>query len=152
MIPRGAGWLPRVLCGMLALAPGAAAHDLAIRTELAPPAVVARALYGESEPAAFVKVTIHGPGAAAKVHQTGHADAQGFFCFRPAGPGEWRITVDDEMGHVQQATVKVPEPFLPAVTPPVVETGPSRLTRAAAGLSLLVGLAGFWYGYRARRA
>jgi hypothetical protein len=136
----------------LALGPGAAAHDLAVRATLAPPAVVAQALYGASEPVAFAKVTIHAPGAARDVYQTGNADAQGYFCFRPAGPGEWRITMDDEMGHVEQASVTVPRPFVSSAAPPVAGTGPSRLERAALGLSLLIGLSGFWYGFRARRS
>jgi hypothetical protein len=127
------------------------AHDLAVQTTLAPPAVVARALYGASEPAAFAKVTIHAPGATSGVYQSGNADAQGYFCFRPSASGDWRITVDDEMGHVQQATVRVPEPFTASVPPPAA-TSASRLERAALGLALMIGLAGFWYGFRARRA
>ncbi|HNY42225.1 MAG TPA: hypothetical protein PKJ41_17610 [Bryobacteraceae bacterium] len=127
------------------------AHDLAIQTTLAPPAVVARALYGASEPVAFAKVTIHAPGAISSVYQSGNADAQGYFCFRPSSPGDWRITADDELGHVQQATIHIPGPFTATAQPPAAASS-SRLERAALGLALIVGLAGFWYGFRARRA
>jgi hypothetical protein len=136
---------------VLACATPLAAHDLAIQTTLAPPSVVTRALYGGSEPIAFAKVTVHPPGAAGVVYQSGNADAQGYFCFRPSGSGEWRITVDDEMGHVEQASVIIPNPFAAAATPAAAPTA-SRIERAALGIALLIGLSGFWYGFRARRA
>ncbi len=126
------------------------AHDLSIQISLAPPAVVARAVYGAGEPVAFGKVLVYAPGGSETVHQSGNADAQGYFCFRPAGPGDWRITVDDEMGHRQQSVVHIPEPFdgSPAGTS---ASGGTRLERTALGLALIIGLSGFWYGFRARR-
>lgn len=127
-----------------------AAHDLVIQTTLAPPAVVARALYGKAEPVAFAKVTVSAPGSDA-VYQSGNADAQGYFCFRPSSPGEWRISVDDEMGHVQRSAVLIPEPF--ALSPAQPSKEPfSRLHRTVLGIALLIGLSGFWYGFRARRS
>ncbi len=126
------------------------AHDLSIQISLAPPAVVARAVYGAGEPVAFGKVLVYTPGALAKVHQSGNADEQGYFCFRPAGPGVWRIAVDDELGHRQESVVRIPEPFAGSPSPTSAH-GASRLERAALGLALIIGISGFWYGFRARR-
>lgn len=125
------------------------AHDLSIQVSLAPPAVVARAVYGAGEPVAFGKVLVYAPGAPAKVYQSGNADEQGYFCFRPAGPGDWRIAVDDEMGHRQESVVRIPEPFGGPPAPPSA-SGASRFERAALGLALIIGISGFLYGFRAR--
>lgn len=127
-----------------------AAHDLAIQTTLAPPTVVARALYGAAEPVAFAKVTVLAPGSET-AYQSGNADAQGYFCFRPSAPGDWLIIVDDELGHVQRSAVSIPEPFASVPVQPGPEPS-TRLQRTILGISLLFGVSGFWYGFRARRA
>jgi len=126
------------------------AHDLSIQVSLAPPAVVARAVYGGGGPVAFGRVLVFAPDPPAKVYQSGNADEQGYFCFRPAGPGDWRIEVDDEMGHRQESVIRIPEPFggPPAPAP---ANGASRFERAALGLALIIGISGFWYGFRARK-
>lgn len=126
------------------------AHDLSIQVSLAPPAVVARAVYGAGEPVAFGKVLVYAPGAPVRVYQSGNADEQGYFCFRPAGTGDWRIAVDDEMGHRQESVVRIPEPFGGPPAPPSA-SGASRFERAALGLALIIGISGFWYGFRARK-
>lgn len=130
---------------------GAKAHDLALKTELAPPAVLIRAVYGGDQPVSFVKVTVYSPATPDKPHQAGFTDSLGYFAFRPSSPGAWRIEVDDEMGHRQEASVHIPDPFTSATPAPVPST-PSRFERALLGIGLLVGVSGFLYGFRARRA
>ncbi len=144
--PRGAAWT----LFLLALSCPVLAHDLSIQISLAPPAVVTRAVYGAGEPVVFGKVLVYAPGAPAKVYQSGNADEQGYFCFRPAGPGNWRVAVDDELGHRQESVVRIPEPFAGS-TSQASASGASRLERAALGLALIIGISGFWYGFRARR-
>jgi nickel transport protein len=129
----------------------AQAHDLSLQTELTPPAAIVRALYGAGEPVAFVKVTIYSPASPAKPHQTGFTDAQGYFAFRPASPGAWRVEVDDEMGHRVETTIRIPDPFTPA-SPAPPPSAPSRFERALLGIALIIGISGFLYGLRARRA
>lgn len=125
------------------------AHDLSLQTTLAAPAVVTRAVYGESEPATFIKIEIFSPQTPGEAYQTGATDRGGYFCFRPDQPGAWRVVADDELGHRQQTTIDIPDPFqassaaAPAATP--------RWERALLGVALLVGLTGIWYGARARR-
>ena len=97
--------------GLLAAAPVALAHDLDVRTQLAAPAVIARASYAGTEPAAFAKVLVYSPASAQTPYQSGNADKHGTFSFVPDTAGRWRISVDDEMGHVSNATVEVPRQF-----------------------------------------
>jgi nickel transport protein len=140
------GLIPLLLCAL-----AVQAHDISIETELAPPAAIVRALYGGSEPAAFVKVAVFSPASPAQPHQTGFTDAQGYFAFRPAGPGEWRVEIDDETGHRVETAVRIPDPFTSAAPPPA-PASPSRFERALLGIGLIVGVSGFLYGLRARRA
>lgn len=127
------------------------AHDISIQTELAPPAAIVRALYGGSEPAAFLKVTVFSSASPAQPHQTGFTDAQGYFAFRPAAPGDWRVEIDDEVGHRVETAVRIPDPFTSAAPPPA-PAGPSRFERVLLGIALIVGVSGFLYGFRVRRA
>lgn len=138
--------LPSLLCAL-----AGQAHDISLQTELAPPAAIVRALYGASEPAAFVKVTVFSPAAPAQPHQTGCTDAQGYFAFRPAAPGDWRVEIDDEVGHRVETAVRIPDPFTSAAPPPA-PASTSRFERALLGIGLIVGVSGFLYGIRARRA
>jgi nickel transport protein len=137
--------LPLLLCRT------AQAHDLSLQVQLVPPATVVRAVYGAGEPLAFAKFSVYSPAASGQVHQTGFTDALGYFAFRPAGPGDWRVEVDDELGHRQAASIRIPDPFTAAAPAPAPARS-SRLERALLGLSVLAALGGFWYGFRARRA
>ena len=127
------------------------AHDLSLQIELVPPVVMVRAVYGGGEPVAYSRVYISSSAEPDKMHQTGLTDALGYFAFRPASPGAWLIAVDDEMGHRQETTIQVPDPFTAASSAPA-PAAPSRFERALLGIGLIVGVSGFLYGLRARRA
>lgn len=127
------------------------AHDLSLQTELAPPVVLIRALYGGDQPVAHSRVYVASPTEPDKMHQTGLTDALGYFAFRPASSGAWIIAVDDEMGHRQETTIQVPDPFTAASSAPA-PAGPSRFDRALLGIALIIGISGLCYGFRARRA
>jgi hypothetical protein len=163
-----------------------AAHGISVVVERTGDAWLATARYDGGVPMGGADVVIHGPGAAS-VYQEGRTDPAGRFLFIPSGPGEWRVRVDDGMGHRRtvRAVVQAAESPLVGAEPAIsfvgggageeaatqgaatdgaaadgvlVEerwgmvggagsTGPWRL---ATGLSLMVGLTGFAYGYRAR--
>lgn len=125
------------------------AHGLEATATLTPPAVVVRARYGGSEPVAFVKVRVLAPQGSPVEYQNGLTDRNGQFSFVPDGPGAWRVLVDDEEGHRRELTVSVPSPFegSAASAPPA----PDRWLRVLTGLSLMVGLTGFLYGWKRRR-
>ncbi|MBK7926884.1 MAG: hypothetical protein IPJ98_05130 [Bryobacterales bacterium] len=140
-----------ILSCLLALAatfPGFA-HELEATAALTPPAVVVRARYGGSEPVAFVKVQVLAPQGSPVEYQNGLTDRNGQFSFVPDGPGAWRVLVDDEEGHRRELTVSVPSPFEGAAAN--AAPAPDRWMRVLTGLSLMVGLTGFLYGWKSRR-
>lgn len=124
-------------------------HELETTMTLAPPAVVIRAKYGGSDPVAFAKVQILSPGRSRSEYQNGLTDRKGQFSFVPDVPGAWLVVVDDEEGHRREITVEVSSSF--ALGAPTTTAAPERWMRVLTGLSLLVGLTGFLYGWKSRR-
>jgi len=133
----------------------ASAHELEVTTRLAAPAVIVKATYAGSEPVPFAKIQIYSPADPSKEHQSANLDQRGFFAFVPAQSGSWKVVVDDELGHKSTLQVTVPEAFDSSSNANSGNqglTGTARLERALLGISLLVGITGFWYGYKSRRA
>lgn len=133
------------------------AHDLQTKVEDRPPFVVISAAYEGTEPASFIAVTVLPPASAnikADAFQTGRTDFEGKFVFIPTTAGDWRVRLDDEMGHRVDLVAKVGSAGL-AQTPPVRPggEGEGRGTgeRFLIGLSVLFGAAGLLYGWLARR-
>lgn len=125
----------------------ALAHDLEIRPLLAPPAVLVTAAYAGTEPVPFAKVQIFSPADSAHEFQAGNTDKNGKFSFVPDRSGTWRVVIDDEIGHRQEASVQVPEGFASgAGTAAHGAAGASRIERAITGIAILLGLTGLWYG------
>lgn len=141
-------------------------HDLQTRIEWKPPFVILNASFEGQEPASFLSVTVHAPASAAikaDAFQTGRTDFHGRFVFQPSAPGDWRLVIDDEMGHRVEQVAAVPTldaaasaPHLPAnaaAAPDARSTpdGRSILDRLVIGLSILFGAAGLLYGWTARK-
>jgi nickel transport protein len=123
------------------------AHDLEVNARLAPPSVVVKSTYAGSEPVPFAKVQVFSP--AAVEFQNANTDKRGMFSFIPDSVGTWRVVIDDELGHRRETTVQVDS--LDSGAASASSTGASRLERALLGLSLLIGLTGFWYGFQSRK-
>ncbi|MBL8221236.1 MAG: hypothetical protein JNL62_18530 [Bryobacterales bacterium] len=128
----------------------AAAHDIEAVVQLAAPAVIVKAAYAGSQPVAFAKVQVFAPGSQTAEFQTGLTDKRGYFSFVPESSGEWRIVFDDEEGHRREVPVAVPDRFAQgsatAASAPV-----SRFERALAGIAMILGATGIWYGIKARK-
>jgi nickel transport protein len=139
---------------ILLFALAASGHELEVTTRLAAPAVIVKATYGGSEPVPFAKIQIYSPSGPGKEHQSANLDQRGYFAFVPAQSGSWKVVVDDELGHKSTLQVTVPEGFDASGEQAGNGglTGTARLERALLGISLLVGITGFWYGYKSRRA
>jgi nickel transport protein len=139
-------------CVLLAgLLPSVArSHDLDASVTLVAPAVVIRAAYGGSDPVPFAKVQIFSPFSSEEEFQTAVTDRRGYFSFVPAGPGSWRVVIDDEEGHRRDIQVIIPQNFGSTSASPSAST--SRLERALMGISLIFGATGFLYGFKARRS
>ena len=130
-------------------ATSAFAHELSVTTRVAGPSVILCATYAGSDPVPFAKVQVYAPTALpAKEFQAANTDRRGCFSFVPDGVGLWRVIVDDELGHRREVSVDITA----LASQPVESQGnPSRIERALLGISLLIGLTGFWYGYQANR-
>jgi len=128
----------------------AAAHDIEATVQLAAPAVIVKATYAGSQPVAFAKVQVFAPGAQKSEFQTGLSDKRGTFTFVPDVSGEWRIVFDDEEGHRREVPVTVPERF-EASAAADASVPVSRLERALAGIAMILGATGIWYGIKARK-
>ncbi len=136
---------------LLLLASAAAhAHELAVAVQLSAPAAILRATYANSDPAPFAKIQVFTP--AKQEFQAGNTDRRGYFSFVPESPGEWHVIVDDEMGHRKDVAVSVPDPFTGRSGPPESASAGNRLERALLGIALLLGVTGFWYGFKARHS
>jgi nickel transport protein len=136
---RGA-WLALLMTGAMQ------AHDLAVLPRVAGEVVLVAANFGGSEPATFCQVAVFSPAKADAEFQTGRTDARGRFAFQPDVAGRWRVVVDDEMGHRQEATVE-----WAGVAGAAPEGGAvPGWQKALTGGSLLLGLTGIWLWWRVR--
>lgn len=129
----------------------AEAHELDVAVQMAPPAVVLRATYGGTEPVPFAKVQVFSASDVKAEYQTGVTDKRGAFSFVPDAGGQWKVVIDDETGHRRDVAVTVPARFEQGGAPSP-GAGASRWERTLLGLALIVGITGFWYGWKARRA
>ncbi len=73
--------------------------------------------YSDKVPMRYAEVLVYSPENDKIEFQNGRTDAEGRFAFFAETPGDWRVEVNDGMGHAVHATV--------AVTPREVETADS---------------------------
>ncbi|VBB42126.1 conserved exported hypothetical protein [uncultured Desulfatiglans sp.] len=118
--------------------------------------------YSDAEPMRYAEVLVFSPDNQKIEYQNGRTDLHGQFAFHPDQSGTWRITADDGMGHLEQATVDVgtsdpvatttdEEPHKGAAA--LDRSAPSRLAGIAAGLSILLNIVLFalwWKGRKSR--
>jgi nickel transport protein len=111
--------------------------------------------YDTGEAMSYARVQIWAPGEKL-TFQSGRTDRNGRFCFFPDAAGDWKVVVDDEMGHRLEVAVPVDENLaLPATQQPG-EAGrhsPSIYQRAFTGISIIFGICGmfFWWIGRKKR-
>ena len=73
--------------------------------------------YSDKVPMRYAEVLVYSPENDKIEFQNGRTDAEGRFAFFSETPGDWRVEVNDGMGHAVHATV--------AVTPREAETADS---------------------------
>ncbi len=100
------------LPGYLTMTPGVAFaaeevrfHGITIRLGREGRVVVATCSYEGGGPVSGGAVTVYRPGGA-DVYTTGTTDPGGIFAFLPGESGEWRLVVDDGMGHRKEARIE----------------------------------------------
>jgi nickel transport protein len=156
----------------------AMAHSIRVDMTLKSPAVTIYAGFSKTKPIANAKVEIYAPEAETH-YQTGKTDINGNFAFLPNTFGEWKIKIDDEMGHVRNTSISIPKEFFHSddaehetdinsiskvvqiETEEEIETHHHHshtaiteiplLYKAIFGLALIFGITGILYGYKANQ-
>ena len=114
--------------------------------------MVVTAQYDTGEPMSYAKVNISAPGAKL-TFQSGRTDRNGRFCFFPDGPGDWKVVVDDEMGHSLEVAVPVDETMALQANRQSGENAVSscgRYQRALMGISIIFGIFGIFFWWKGR--
>ena len=113
------------------------------------------AMYDDGEPMSYAAVEIKAPQSDI-AFQTGRTDRNGCFMVNTDTPGAWQAVVSDGMGHRLSldfsvaAGERTPSEAKKTVSP-TVSNQMSRPLKVIAGLSIIIGLCGFFYGWKARR-
>ncbi|MDR0409701.1 MAG: hypothetical protein LBH18_04815 [Spirochaetaceae bacterium] len=114
--------------------------------------------YSTGDPVSFAKIKLYPPSTRDKNVESlvSITDRNGFFCFSPDEAGEWRVDMEDGMGHKGTINVAVScsvvEEAAAAENKPAAGRVPLPLG-AALGLSLLANVFGIWFlAARAKRA
>jgi nickel transport protein len=110
--------------------------------------------YDDGEPMSYGDVTIKPPNADMPF-QTGRTDRNGHFLFQPDKQGQWHIEVKDGMGHrLALGLVVGADGTAPETVNAHSSMASERMTRPlqiVAGLCIIFGMSGFFYGWKARR-
>ena len=99
-----------VCCAMfwaMASPPDTAAHGTDYRVLEAAPVIAVDFFYSDREPMRYAEVLVFSPENDQVEYQNGRTDKNGRFAFIPEKAGEWRIKVNDGMGHAVQASISV---------------------------------------------
>jgi len=114
--------------------------------------VVVTAQYDTGEAMSYARVKISAPGAKL-LFQSGRTDRNGRFCFFPDAVGEWKVVVNDEIGHRLEVNVPVDEAMKlktdSAAGRP--KSSLSRYERALMGISIIFGLSGIFFWWKGKR-
>lgn len=123
-----------------------------VRGEIASGGIVVIAEYDTGEPMDYAKVDISAPNSKLPF-QSGRTDRNGRFCFFPDSKGNWKVVVDDEMGHRLEVKVTLDED-MKLKTQQTGRFAGSSLTRyekALMGICVIFGIFGCllgWKGYK----
>lgn len=108
--------------------------------------LVVTAQYDSGEPMSYAKVKILAPEGQLPF-QSGRTDRNGRFCFFPDLAGDWKVVVDDEMGHRLEMGVPVNEDLAWKENQDSGGTGKSAFSRyekALMGICIIFGLFGIF--------
>jgi len=115
--------------------------------------LVVTAQYDTGEVMSYARVRISAPGAKLPF-QSGRTDRNGRFCFFPDAQGDWKVVVDDEMGHRLEVMVPVNEAMELKSNQQnrgLVLSSLSRYEKALMGISIIFGLSGIFFWWRGKK-
>ena len=110
-------------------------------------AVVVTVGYDTGEAMRYAAVTIFSPRDDTVEFQNGRTDANGSFAFVPDMPGEWKIIVNDGIGHGLVTTFLVDA----SMNVEIKQGKFARLKKLMAGIGMLLGVTGLISYLRARK-
>lgn len=128
-------------------------HAHGVTSKIDTGGIVVSAMYDTGEAMDYSRVTISAPGANLKF-QSGRTDRNGRFCFFPDISGNWKVVVDDEMGHRLEVNVTVDQAMVLRANPENGNARPNVLTRcekAVMGVSIIFGISGILFWLNARK-
>lgn len=114
--------------------------------------ILVGAEYDDGEPMSYAEVEILGPGSDTPF-QKGRTDRNGMFMFRPDQKGLWQIVVRDGMGHrlsLERELTDLKGGYHAAKPAETVSRKTSRPQGIITGMSIIFGLFGIAYGWKAR--
>jgi len=117
-----------------------------VQGKVHPGGVVVTAQYDSGEPMSYAKVKIWAPEGKL-LFQSGRTDRNGRFSFFPDVAGNWKVVVDDEMGHRLEMAVPVNEDLVLEKHQDSGGTGKSgfsRYEKALMGICIIFGLFGIF--------
>jgi nickel transport protein len=132
--------LPSILC----------AHGVMGKVDTGGMVVSAR--YDTGEAMSYAKVKIAAPGTKL-TFQSGRTDRNGRFCFFPDVPGDWKVIVDDEIGHRLEVTVPVNDSRELMTDQQVRGSSGSCLSRYAKvliGVCFIFGISGIFFWWKGK--
>jgi nickel transport protein len=101
-----------VLGLVLLTGPGtASAHGAGYRL-LSVNTIALEFFYSTGEPMAYQEARVYSPRDEKASFQSGRSDEFGRVSFVPDTPGDWRVVVKDEEGHLAEASVNVTDEFV----------------------------------------
>lgn len=106
--------------------------------------ICATATYDDDEPMSYAGVEISAPDSKLPF-QSGRTDRNGLFCFKADSPGDWQLTISDEMGHrVRLKTTVSQDMTLPQIKPSPDHNGlpMGRAGGIVSGIAVIFGLTG----------
>ena len=138
-------WVVFFLLPVLARAHG-------VKGKISSGGIVVTAEYDTGEPMSYATVKISA-SAAKLIFQSGRTDRNGRFCFFPDAAGDWKVVVDDEMGHRLEVPVYVNE-SMELKTDEQTERSAgnflSKYERALIGICIIFGISGVFFWWRGK--
>lgn len=134
------------------------AHDVTVEITKSYPSVIVRASYFQAEPLSYAEVMIFSPENDVVEYQYGRTDKSGYFAFVPNSKGNWKITVDDEMGHAKEMIVTLSDDYFTGEDGAAIVAHTNDrstvqdlhpLYKIVFGLALIFGITGIFYGFKA---
>jgi nickel transport protein len=128
-------------------------HAHGVKGKVASGGIVVSAEYDTGEPMSYAGAKISAPGAKL-IFQSGRTDRNGRFCFFPDMPGDWKVVVDDEMGHRLEVPVSVNEAMKFKIDEQTGKSAGSSLSKyykALMGICIIFGICGVLFLWRGKR-